>query len=67
LLRTAGASASLTNPDRELDIQALAERIDLPEASRVVSAIERTQDLLDRNVNTRLATEVFLLDLPRMP
>ena len=67
LLRVAGASASLTNPDRELDIHALAERIDLPEAHRVVSAIERTQDLLDRNVNTRLATEVLLLDLPRMP
>jgi DNA polymerase-3 subunit delta' len=67
LLRAAGASASLTNPDRELDIHALAERIDLPEAHRIVSAIERTQDLLDRNVNTRLATEVFLMDLPRMP
>jgi DNA polymerase-3 subunit delta' len=67
LLRTAGASAALTNPDRELDIHALAERIDLPEALRVVSAIERTQDLLDRNVNARLATEVLLLDLPRLP
>jgi DNA polymerase-3 subunit delta' len=67
LLRAAGASASLTNPDRELDIHALVERIDLPEALRVVSAIERTQDLLNRNVNTRLAIEVFLMDLPRMP
>ena len=67
LLRAAGASAALTNPDREPEIDALAERIDLPEAHRVVAAIERTQDLLDRNVNTRLATEVFLMDLPRMP
>jgi len=67
LLRAAGASAPLTNPDREGDIQLLVERIDLLEAHRIVAAIERTQDLLDRNVNTRLATEVLLLDLPRMP
>jgi DNA polymerase-3 subunit delta' len=67
LLRSAGASAALTNPDREADIQALAERIDLAEAHRVVSAMERTQDLLDRNVNARLATEVLLMDLPRTP
>jgi len=66
LLRSAGASASLTNPDRELDIQSLVDGISLPDALRVVSAIERTQDLLDRNVNTRLATEVLLMDLPRL-
>lgn len=67
LLRAAGASAALTNPDREPDIQALAGRVELAAAHRVVAAIERTQDLLDRNANTRLATEVFLLDLPRLP
>jgi hypothetical protein len=67
LLRSAGASAALTNPDREDDIQALVSRIDLQEAHRMVSALERTQDLLDKNVNTRLATEVLLLDLPRLP
>ncbi len=67
LLRSAGASAALTNPDREPEIEALVDRIDLHDASQVVSAIERTQDLLDRNVNTRLATEVLLMDLPRMP
>jgi DNA polymerase-3 subunit delta' len=67
LLRAAGAVAQVTNVDREADLAALVERVDLPDALRVVLAIERTQDLLDRNVNTRLATEVFLLDLPRMP
>ena len=67
LLRAAGASAALTNPDRQPDIDALSERIALPDALRVVTAIEHTQDLLDRNVNTRLAAEVLLMDLPRMP
>jgi len=67
LLRAAGASASLANPDREIEIQELVERIALPDALRIVSAIERTLALIDRNVNTRLATEVFMLDLPRMP
>lgn len=66
LLRTAGASAPVTNPDREADLEILQRRIDLPSALRMVSAIERTRDLLDRNVNARLATEVLLLDLPRM-
>ena len=67
LLRAGGAAAQVANLDREADLAALAERIDLPDVLRMVLAIERTQDLLDRNVNTRLATEVFLLDLPHMP
>jgi hypothetical protein len=31
-----------------------------------VSAIERTLDQMDRNINTRLAGEVLMLDLPRL-
>jgi DNA polymerase III subunit delta' len=67
LLRVGGASAPVTNPDREDDLAHISERVNLAEALRVVSAIQRTQDLLDRNINARLAIEVFLLDLPRMP
>jgi DNA polymerase-3 subunit delta' len=67
LLRSAGASASLANIDRESDIHSLAQEVSLPEALRLVSAIEHTQELLDKNVNPRLATEVLLLDLPRLP
>jgi DNA polymerase-3 subunit delta' len=67
LLRKAGASATLANPDWESDINALVGWLDLPGALRVVSALEHTQDLLERNVNARLATEVLLMDLPRMP
>jgi DNA polymerase-3 subunit delta' len=67
LLCSAGASAPLTNPDCEAEIRTLAERIGLQDALRMVSAIEHTLDLLDHNVNTRLATEVLMLDLPRMP
>ena len=66
LLRAAGASASPINVDREDDIHALVGRVNLQDALRIVAGIERTQDLLDRNVNARLATEVLLLDLPRL-
>ena len=67
LLRVGGASAPVTNPDREDDLAAIIKHINLSDALHTTSAIERTQDLLDRNANTRLAMEVFLLDLPRIP
>ncbi len=67
LLRSSGASAALTNPDRAPEIDALAERVGRAYALRVTAVIERTQELFDRNVNPRLAAEVLLLDLPRMP
>ena len=65
LMQSAGASAPLANLDRGAEIQKLAERLELPEVHRIVISLERTLDLLDQNVNARLAAEVLMLDLPR--
>jgi DNA polymerase-3 subunit delta' len=64
LLRTAGASAPPVNLDRIDQIETLAPRISLDQARATISKMERTLDLLDRNVNARLATDVLMLDLP---
>jgi DNA polymerase III subunit delta' len=67
LLKTTGAEAALLNPDWEPEMQDIASRLDVASARGAVSAIERTLDQLDRNINTRLAGEVLMLDLPRLP
>ncbi len=66
-ISASGAPAPLVNLDRAEEITALADRLDLPAAHRTVAAIERTLDQLDKNVNTRLAVEVLMLDMPRIP
>jgi hypothetical protein len=55
----------LTNLDREAEIKALAARLDLETAGRYLKQMENTLAALDANVNTRLALEVLLMDLPR--
>jgi DNA polymerase-3 subunit delta' len=65
LLRAGGASAPIANLDRIQEIEALAERLDLPAARRVVSALERALERLAANVNARLQAEVLLMDWPR--
>ncbi len=66
LLRAAGASAPLTNVDREQEITTLAQQLNLDIARRTVASIERISKLLDHNINTRLAADVLLLDLPKI-
>jgi DNA polymerase-3 subunit delta' len=66
MLRSAGANAPLTNLDQADKVDILAASCGLSQAQKVVSRIQRTLDLLDRNINTRLATEVLLLDLPKV-
>jgi DNA polymerase-3 subunit delta' len=65
LLRAAGASVPLANQDREEEIENLAARFGLQAAHCMISLLERSLDLMDRNVNTRLVAEVLMLDLPR--
>ena len=65
LLRTTGAETPIVNLDWEPRISKLAGYLDIASAQRVVISLERTLDLLDRNVNARLACEVLMLDLPR--
>lgn len=64
MLVASGIPARITNVDYTNEIGHLAARFQLNSAARVVSAIERTIEYLDRNVNNRLALEVLMLDLP---
>jgi DNA polymerase-3 subunit delta' len=64
LLRCSGAQTPLANLDRLAGIEALAGRLSLAEAHRLVAAAEGAIDQLERNVNPRLLVEVLLLDWP---
>jgi DNA polymerase III subunit delta' len=66
MLRTAHASTPLVNVDRNVEIEDLAQRLDLSIARRVVSGLEDVLEKMERNVNSRLLAEVLLLDLPRL-
>ena len=65
LLCRAGAQTPLANVDCTQAIEALAGRLSLAEARRLVAAVERALDQLERNVNPRLLVEVLLLDWPK--
>jgi DNA polymerase III subunit delta' len=64
LLKASGASAPLINLDRRTEIEQLAGQFGGRLAFQAVFALERTLDLLGRNVNLQLAAEVLMLDLP---
>jgi DNA polymerase-3 subunit delta' len=66
MLRSARAETPLVNVDRNLEIENLAERVDLSIARIVVSGLEDALEKMERNVNARLLAEVLLLDLPRL-
>jgi DNA polymerase-3 subunit delta' len=65
LLYSSGATIPVVNIDRLAEIEQLASLFGLNAAHRSVADIERTLELLDRNINTRLAMEVLMLDLPK--
>jgi DNA polymerase-3 subunit delta' len=67
LLRSSGASAPLSNPDQLQVTEHIAKHTALEEVYEMVASLERTINLLDKNVNPRLASEVLLLDLPFIP
>jgi DNA polymerase-3 subunit delta' len=66
MLRTAHAQTPLVNVDRNVEIEDLAQRLDLSVAQRMVSGLEDVLEKMDRNVNSRLLAEVLLLDLPHL-
>jgi DNA polymerase-3 subunit delta' len=66
MLRAAEAETPLTNVDRNVEIEDLAQRLDLSMTRRVVNALEDVLEKMERNVNTRLLAEVLLLDLPKV-
>jgi DNA polymerase-3 subunit delta' len=65
LLLSAGTSEPLSNPDQEAEIRRLAHVVSPALAGQVISGLRQTGTLLEKNVNTRLALEVALLDWPR--
>ena len=64
LLRAAQAETPLINVDRNVEIEDMADRLDLSSARRAVRRLESSLVQMDRNVNPRLLAEVLLLDLP---
>lgn len=67
LRRAAGVSTALTNPDCQAAVEALADYVSLTAARETVQALIRALDRVESNVNDRLALEVLMLDLPRVP
>ncbi len=66
LLETSGSQAALANQDRKAEIASLAGQLSPTVACSVVQQIEYTRDLLAGNINPRLATEVLVMDLPKL-
>jgi DNA polymerase-3 subunit delta' len=65
LMQAGGASDAVTNIDCLETITNLAASLQLQAAQQMVANLEHTLSLMDYNINTRLAIEVLLLDLPR--
>jgi len=66
LLRAAGSDAPLANVDCADAVDALAAKLTLPEARKLVSDAEGAIEKMERNVNARLLAEVTLLDWPKI-
>jgi len=66
MLRTAHAQTPLVNVDRNVEIEDLAQQVDLSTARNVVRGLEDVLEKMERNVNSRLLAEVLLLDLPKV-
>ena len=66
MLRTAQAETPLVNVDRNLEIENIADRVNLSIARHVVSGLEEILNKMDRNVNSRMLAEVMLMDLPKV-
>jgi DNA polymerase-3 subunit delta' len=66
MLLSSGSDQPFLNPDRGPEIQFLATHLELAEILATLQGFERTVELIDRNINPRLAFEIFLLDLPSL-
>jgi len=64
LLLISASHIGITNRDRKHTLAQLAAALHIEDAQRVLNAVQRTSNYLKQNVNTRLALEVLMLDLP---
>ena len=66
LVRSAGAEILPANPDKEMEIEALAAVLTPQEALQIVRRLTQALEDLDHFVNTRLVAENIMLALPRV-
>lgn len=65
LLQVSGAEGlTLANPDRQIEIDGLADRFRRSEVLKVLRSLEQAYERLARYGNARLIAEVLMLDLP---
>ena len=61
-----GAPQLASNVSRIESLNAAADDLTQSQIAGAIKAIRETKNLIDRNVNSRLALEVMMLDLPRV-
>lgn len=66
MVTASNAEAAPLNRDQLPALRRAADSVGLEAAARVAESIQRTLNLLPRNINPRLALEVLLLDWPRL-
>jgi DNA polymerase III subunit delta' len=66
LLLANAAITPITNRDRRHALDQISLGVKVDEIYKTIKAIDRTSRYVDQNVNTRLAVEVLMLDLPRL-
>ncbi len=64
LLIKLGSEATVTNIDRRQELAATAGGYRITQIKDCIESIRRTAEMLKQNVNTRLALEVMMLDIP---
>ncbi len=67
LHHTSGANLPLINADYAEHIRSLAAGVSFETAGKCTQTLFTTLERLEKNVNPRLATEVCLLEMPRLP
>jgi hypothetical protein len=64
MLRIAGSITPIINIDRENEILALTDKVDLITARNIVRKIGNSIENVEKYINARLVTEILMLDLP---
>jgi DNA polymerase-3 subunit delta' len=64
MLRAAGSITPIINIDRENEILALTEKVDLITAKNIVRKLGNSTVNVEKYINARLVTEILMLDLP---
>jgi DNA polymerase-3 subunit delta' len=66
LLEGTGSTVPLTNIDRKAEIIALSEKLDFHTTKEIIHKLEYSIFQIEKFMNARLVTEVFMMDLPHL-